>query len=303
MLWIFISCVLAAAAPTNGASLTVESFDEYFGGPEQHRFLTGSYGGSYGGSSYPTPYPSSTPPPSPVLVVVGDDLSKVTVAPTPAPTPAPTKEGFKMVEETVDTKAVRAPMKFDMTVEQANTPAMKLSLREGMGQATNVEVKFVEIESIAAGRRLQSAAGKAEVVFVVLSEDPAKVGQLEQTMKDKAQSGAIVGAIKSQASKNGVLVASLKAMTNVQTLQTSTVNAQFTKTTQVEDTGSGSDGLTDGAIAGIVFGVLVGVALIVVVLSFKGQGDTHPEPPQYSGGTSDSTEVQSAKGYSYNQEV
>ena len=186
-------------------------------------------------------------------------------------------------------------MVFDMTVEQANTPAMKLSFTEGIAQATKVEEKYVGIESITGGHRLQSAVDKAEVVFVVMSEnpDPAKVSQLEQTVKDKAQSGSIVGAIKHQASKNGVLIASLNAMADVQTLQTSQVNAQFTKTTQVKEAGSGD--LANGEVVGIVIGVLVGVALIAaaaaVIVSMgvgMGKGDTHPEPEcnDKSGGTS-----------------
>jgi hypothetical protein len=195
-------------------------------------------------------------------------------------------------------------MVFDMTVEQANTPAMKLSFTEGIAQATKVEEKYVGIESITGGRRLQSAIGKAEVVFVVMSEnpDPAKVSQLEQTVKDKAQSGSIVGAIKHQASKNGVLIASLKAMADVQTLQTSQVNAQVTKTTQVKEAGSGD--LANGEVAGIVIGVLVGVAVIAAAVMFSmgvgmGKGDTHPEPEcnDNSGGTSESTQVQSTADY------
>jgi hypothetical protein len=211
-----------------------------------------------------------------------EDILGVTLAPTAAPTPPPTKDGWTIISETVDTKAVMATLSFDISLAEAQNAVMQLSMRAGFAKDVGLPLQFVEIESVtSSSRRLQSGGGggsKTNVQFKATSEKAGDVDILEQSVKDNAAGGSIVAAIKQEASINGVLTKSLFDMANEVTVQTSVVDTTYTTTKEVE-AGSGLTSIEKAAIAVSVIGVGYIFAVATGLCKKKGgKDDSYGQP-------------------------
>jgi hypothetical protein len=212
------------------------------------------------------------------------------MTPTTAPTLAPTFAGFKVVEKEVETKAVVASLKFDVTVEQAKNLVMQHSMTDGFAGAMSLLIQYVEIlEVTESGRRLQGGTPGADVKFKITSPDPDDIAQLEKDVKEGAAEGAVVANIIKKAADNKVLTPSLRDMEVKVDVQTSVVATTTTVAEVVEDgeengnsSGPGFGGssgsedvkpklnslnsLSDAGKAGIAIGVLIFVFIVAVCI-------------------------------------
>jgi hypothetical protein len=239
-----------------------------------------------GSSKAPTPAPTPVPTPVP------------TPAPTPVPTPAPTetpetREQFGTLQGSITLTGLTGALGIEAVGWKAAI-ADVLNVTEASVQ--NVKVDQEEATKADTLRRAL-AANDVKVIYEVAVYDQAELATVQKSMSD-FNSGGDGSFTKLQDALEAVSMGAKAQLAGV----------KMTATTEKVtcSTCAGSDDLTDGEIVAIVGGVLVAVALIAAAVMFsKSKGDTHPESEYNgnSGGTSDSTEVQPATGYSYNSEV
>jgi len=172
-----------------------------------------------------------------LVAALGVDTIDFTAA-IPTPAPAPEYAGFEYVTTKRKVKVVQVALAFALTKEEANFPLTRQALIDGFSISlgisnTRATVSKIGNEAVTKRRRLSGI--DIEFSVATLKGDDGK--KLEENIKTAAKSGAVVTAIKKEASAKGVLVASLKNMDPViNDVKTSVAEIEVEETILVKTT-------------------------------------------------------------------